>query len=51
VRSTLPMLFDGCAVTEFRAITRLRTLPPPLEPGAEALWLKDTGGNVSRVRL
>jgi DNA segregation ATPase FtsK/SpoIIIE, S-DNA-T family len=51
VRSTLPMLFDGCAVTEFRAITRLRTLPPPLEPGAEALWLKDAGGNVSRVRL
>jgi S-DNA-T family DNA segregation ATPase FtsK/SpoIIIE len=51
VRPTLPMLFDGCAVTEFRAITRLRTLPPPLEPGSQTLWLKDADGNLARVRL
>ena len=51
VRSTLPMLFDGCAVAEFRAITRLRTLPPPLEPGSQTLWLKDADGNLGRVRL
>jgi S-DNA-T family DNA segregation ATPase FtsK/SpoIIIE len=51
LRATLPMLFDGCAVTEFRAITRLRTLPPPLEPGSDTFWLKDAGGNVGRVRL
>ena len=51
VRSSLPMVFDGCAVTEFRAITRLRALPPPLEPGSDALWVKDVVGTVSRVRL
>jgi hypothetical protein len=51
VRASLPMVFDGCAVSEFRAITRLRALPPPLEPGADALWLKDAAGNLSRVRL
>ena len=51
VRASLPMVFDGCAVAEFRAITRLRALPPPLEPGADALWLKDAAGNLSRVRL
>ncbi|GAB3032168.1 hypothetical protein GCM10027052_06270 [Parafrigoribacterium mesophilum] len=51
VRSTLPMLFEGCPAAEFRAVTRLRTLPPPLEAGSTALWLKNPAGNVSRVRL
>ncbi|MEO7006099.1 MAG: FtsK/SpoIIIE domain-containing protein [Terrimesophilobacter sp.] len=51
LRSGAPMVFDGCAVTEFRAITRLRALPPPLEPGSDTLWLKDAVGTVRRVRL
>jgi hypothetical protein len=51
LRPVLPMLFEGGQVAEFRAITRLRMLPPPLEVGSDALWLKDPDGTVSRVRL
>lgn len=50
-RAVMPLLFDGCAVADFRAITRSRALPPPLSPGADALWQCDPGGAVSRVRL
>jgi hypothetical protein len=45
----MPMLFDACAVQDFRAISRERSLPPPLAAGAS--WLLQPGGGVTRVRL
>ena len=44
-RATMPMLFEGCSVQDFRAISRERTPPPPLPPGA--LWLLRPAGGVT----
>jgi DNA segregation ATPase FtsK/SpoIIIE, S-DNA-T family len=45
------VLFDRCTVSEFRSVSRLRTLPPPLADPIESLWLLATDGSISRVRL
>jgi DNA segregation ATPase FtsK/SpoIIIE, S-DNA-T family len=45
------MLFDRCTVSEFRSVSRLRTLPPPLADPTESLWLLAADGSISRVRL
>lgn len=46
-----PVLFDGCSVAEFRAITRRRELPPLCAPGERAAWIVLPDGSVSRARL
>ncbi|MCU1505839.1 MAG: hypothetical protein JWP05_808 [Microbacteriaceae bacterium] len=44
LRSTLPVIFDGCSVAEFRVLSRIRELPPPISPGSEAVWLLNPDG-------
>jgi DNA segregation ATPase FtsK/SpoIIIE, S-DNA-T family len=50
LRAACPLVFHGCSLADFRAISRLRELPPPLADPATSLWLVDAG-IVSRVRL
>jgi DNA segregation ATPase FtsK/SpoIIIE, S-DNA-T family len=45
------VLFDRCTVSEFRSVSRLRTLPPPLAEPIDSLWLLAVDGSISRVRL
>ena len=51
LRASLPVAFFGCSVAEFRAITRSRTLPPPITATADTAWLLSPDGRVVRVRL
>jgi DNA segregation ATPase FtsK/SpoIIIE, S-DNA-T family len=44
LRSTLPVIFDGCSVSEFRVLSRIRELPPPISPGSGAVWLLNPDG-------
>ncbi|WP_165070151.1 FtsK/SpoIIIE domain-containing protein [Marisediminicola senii] len=56
VRRAVPMVFDGCSAAEFRAVTRSRSMPPPLaqrnarEPG-HRVWVLDPAGTVSRASV
>ena len=51
LRATTDILFDGCSVAEFRALTRSRELPPPIARQRSACWLLSSDGSVSRSRL
>ena len=51
LKTTMPLIFDGCVPAQFRAITGLRTLPPPIAPHSGAVWLLTPDGTVSRARL
>jgi S-DNA-T family DNA segregation ATPase FtsK/SpoIIIE len=45
------ILFDGCSLAEFRALTRSRELPPPFDRGERPLWRRTADGEVGRARL
>jgi S-DNA-T family DNA segregation ATPase FtsK/SpoIIIE len=45
------VLFDGCSLAEFRALTRSRELPPPFPRGERALWIRTPDAEVNRARL
>ncbi|HXD61599.1 MAG TPA: FtsK/SpoIIIE domain-containing protein [Lacisediminihabitans sp.] len=49
LRARLPILFDGCGTADFRALSRLRALPPPIAPGSAAVWLLTPDGRVERA--
>ena len=49
-RGSVPVLFDGCSVAEFRALSGLRELPPPAQ-GIRPLWVLEPDGTVHRGRL
>lgn len=51
LRPNATMIFDGCSAADVRAIARPRTLPPPLGPGLDRVWLCDGEGSLSRGRL
>jgi DNA segregation ATPase FtsK/SpoIIIE and related proteins len=51
LRASVPVAFHGCSVADFRAISHLRTLPPPVTESADALWLLLPDGAVRRTRL
>ena len=51
VRPHAQVLIDGCSTAEYRAITRSRQLPPPLEGLADVCWRLEPDGSASRVRL
>ncbi|MGY4859872.1 FtsK/SpoIIIE domain-containing protein [Cryobacterium sp. AP23] len=51
LRQRTPLLFDGCSIADFRAITRRRDLPPPLAPARSRGWLLDSSGAVCRVTV
>jgi DNA segregation ATPase FtsK/SpoIIIE, S-DNA-T family len=45
------VLFDGCSLADFRALTRSRDLPPPFPRGERPLWIRSADGAVRRARL
>ncbi len=49
LRASVPMVFDGCATADFRALTGLRTLPPVIAPGSSAVWLLAPGEAIERT--
>ena len=50
LRPVADILFDGCSVADYRALTRSRELPPPiLEP--DVAWRLEPDGSAVRVRL
>jgi S-DNA-T family DNA segregation ATPase FtsK/SpoIIIE len=51
LRQRAPLLFDGCSIADYRAITRRRDLPPPLAPARARGWLLDLDGAVRRVTV
>jgi S-DNA-T family DNA segregation ATPase FtsK/SpoIIIE len=51
LRHRAPILFDGCSIADFRAITRRRDLPPPLAPSRARGWLLGVDGVVRRVTV
>jgi S-DNA-T family DNA segregation ATPase FtsK/SpoIIIE len=49
-RSTHAVIVDACSASEFRAVTRVRTLPPVLDAArADRFWLLDARGGVTRA--
>jgi len=46
-----PVVFSGCDAADVRALTRSRTLPPPLAPGSGAGWLVSADGRMRRCTL
>jgi S-DNA-T family DNA segregation ATPase FtsK/SpoIIIE len=52
LRPLADILFEGCTIADFRALTRSRDLPPPLDPADPTLcWLLNDDGSASRARL
>jgi S-DNA-T family DNA segregation ATPase FtsK/SpoIIIE len=51
LRHSSAMLFDGCTLADFRAITRSRDLPPPFSNALRAVWLQEPAGATIRLRL
>ena len=51
LRATVPIVFDGCSVAEFRTLTQLRALPPPVSRADGTVVLLEPSGRVSRARL
>jgi S-DNA-T family DNA segregation ATPase FtsK/SpoIIIE len=51
LRQGAPVLFDGCSIADFRAMTRRRDLPPPLAPARARGWLLGQDGVVRRVTV
>ncbi|GAB3617848.1 hypothetical protein GCM10027416_24050 [Okibacterium endophyticum] len=51
LRPSAHLVFEGCTPAEFRAITRIRDLPPLLAPIRGRAWCLDPGGKVTRVSL
>ncbi|CAN5620402.1 hypothetical protein BH10ACT7_BH10ACT7_12920 [soil metagenome] len=51
LRGTTDIVFAGCSVAEFRALSRSRQLPPPLAPDLRLVWLLRENGTVGRALL
>jgi S-DNA-T family DNA segregation ATPase FtsK/SpoIIIE len=51
LRPVADLLFDGCSVADYRALTRSRDLPPPLTGDRTLLWKLNEDGTASRARL
>jgi S-DNA-T family DNA segregation ATPase FtsK/SpoIIIE len=47
IRAVGVLIFDGCTPTDFRGITRRRTLPPPLRRHEGEIWVHTLDGEVS----
>jgi S-DNA-T family DNA segregation ATPase FtsK/SpoIIIE len=50
-RSRSDLVVHGCGVAEFRALTGLRALPPPLSDPVRDAWCLEPGGSLARIRL
>lgn len=50
LRQSADLVLDGCTVSDYRALTKRRELPPLLTTPGHA-WHVPPGGQVARVRL
>ncbi len=51
LRRSGPILFHSCSLGDFRNLSRLRVLPPPISDPTESGWLLDLDGKASRFKL
>jgi S-DNA-T family DNA segregation ATPase FtsK/SpoIIIE len=51
LRATFDVLFEGCTIADYRALTRRRDLPPPSNPGVTRRWLLSSAGVLSRAEM
>ncbi|TFC95415.1 hypothetical protein E3O65_15370 [Cryobacterium breve] len=51
LRRNADLVFDGCSLADYRAISRRRDLPPPLAPGRGRVWVLQPDGTVQRSTL
>ncbi|TFD76451.1 FtsK/SpoIIIE domain-containing protein, partial [Cryobacterium fucosi] len=51
LRPHTAIVFDGCGLADYRAISRRRDLPPPLAPGRNRVWVLRPDGAVVRSTL
>jgi S-DNA-T family DNA segregation ATPase FtsK/SpoIIIE len=51
LRRRCDLVIDGCSLSDIRALTRVRELPPPFPRGQRPLWLLDADGELHRARL
>src|SRR5690554_4714272 len=50
-RANGPVVFAGCSVAEFRALTGTRQLPPPIGPKRGGGWLLGAEGSTARLQV
>jgi S-DNA-T family DNA segregation ATPase FtsK/SpoIIIE len=51
LRPRSDLVFDGCSLADYRAISRRRDLPPPLAPNRGRVWVLRPDGTVHRATL
>ncbi|TFC56353.1 hypothetical protein E3O62_12870 [Cryobacterium sp. TMT2-15-1] len=51
LRPHADLVFDGCSLADYRAISRRRDLPPPLAPNQGRVWVLRPDGAVHRATL
>ena len=51
LRPRADLVFDGCSLADYRAISRRRDLPPPLAPNRGRVWVLRPDGTVLRATL
>ena len=51
LRPHADLVFDGCSLADYRAISRRRDLPPPLAPNRGRVWVLRPDGAVHRATL
>ena len=51
MRARFPLLIEGGSLAEFRSMSRLRQLPPPISDESRSAWLVQPSGAVQRVLL
>ena len=51
LRPVADILFDGCSIADYRALTRSRELPPPLTGLTDVAWRLENDGSATRVAV
>lgn len=51
LRRTASMVFDGCTIADYRALSGSRELPPPLDGSPGSVWLLAADGGLRRATL
>lgn len=49
LKTSMPLVFDGCGTAEFRALTRERRLPPLIASASAAVWILTPDGTLERT--
>ncbi len=51
LRPRTSIVFDGCSLADYRAISRRRELPPPLAPEPNRVWVLHPDGTAGRATI